>query len=99
MPTPTAPTAVTYLRVSTTEQARRGGRDEGYSLPDQRRAVERKAQSMGAVVVEEFVEPGESGKSLSRRNAVKTHKRERNFSKRERERRERSGGRRCQRTE
>ena len=70
MPTPTAPTAVTYLRVSTTEQARRGGRDEGYSLPDQRRAVERKAQSMGAVVVEEFVEPGESGKSLSRRKAL-----------------------------
>lgn len=67
MPTPTA---VTYLRVSTTEQARRGGRDEGYSLPDQRRAVERKAQSMGAVVVEEFVEPGESGKSLSRRKAL-----------------------------
>lgn len=62
--------AVSYLRVSTTEQARRGGRDEGYSLPDQRRAVERKAASMNSVIIEEFVEPGESGKSLSRRKAL-----------------------------
>lgn len=63
-------TAVTYLRVSTTEQARRGGRAEGYSLPDQRKAVERKAQHLGAAVIEEFIEPGESGKSLKNRRAL-----------------------------
>src|SRR5690606_20855659 len=62
--------AVTYLRVSTKEQAHRGGREEGYSLPDQRKAVNRKAEGLGAVVVAEFIEPGESGKSLKNRKAL-----------------------------
>jgi hypothetical protein len=34
--------AVSYLRVSTKEQAQRGGRDEGFSLPAQREANQRK---------------------------------------------------------
>ncbi|MHB1774297.1 MAG: recombinase family protein, partial [Acidimicrobiales bacterium] len=53
--------AVSYLRVSTKEQAQRGGRDEGFSLPAQREANQRKAESLNAAIVEEFIEPGESG--------------------------------------
>ena len=64
------PCAVTYLRVSTKEQAHRGGREEGYSLPDQRKAVNRKGEALGAVIVAEFIEPGESGKSLKNRKAL-----------------------------
>ena len=43
--TDTAPmlTAVTYQRVSTKEQASKGGRDEGFSIPAQRQANSRKA--------------------------------------------------------
>jgi hypothetical protein len=33
--------AVTYLRVSTKEQAQKGGRNEGYSIPAQRRKAQR----------------------------------------------------------
>jgi len=29
-------TAITYLRVSTADQANRGGREEGFSIPAQR---------------------------------------------------------------
>ena len=36
--------AVSYLRVSTKEQAERGGRDEGFSIPAQREANLRKAR-------------------------------------------------------
>ncbi|MGI8493621.1 MAG: recombinase family protein, partial [Acidimicrobiales bacterium] len=58
--------AVSYLRFSTKEQAERGGRDEGFSLPAQREANQRKAESLNAVIVEEFIEPGESGTSTDR---------------------------------
>jgi DNA invertase Pin-like site-specific DNA recombinase len=58
--------AVSYLRVSTKEQAQRGGRDEGFSLPAQREANQRKAESLNAVIVEEFIEPGESGTTTDR---------------------------------
>jgi len=58
--------AVSYLRVSTKEQAERGGRDEGFSLPAQREANQRKVESVGAIIVEEFIEPGESGASTDR---------------------------------
>lgn len=57
-----AKNAVSYLRVSTREQAERDGDPEGYSLPAQRKANRRKAATKEAVVVEEFVERGESGK-------------------------------------
>ena len=40
-------TAVTYQRVSTKEQASKGGRDEGFSIPAQREANTRKAESLG----------------------------------------------------
>ncbi len=58
--------AVTYLRVSTRDQAERDGAAEGYSLPAQRDACLRKAESLGVPVVTEFVDRGESGRSLNR---------------------------------
>ncbi|EWT04013.1 recombinase, partial [Intrasporangium chromatireducens Q5-1] len=58
--------AVSYLRVSTREQAERGGADEGFSIPAQREANNRKAEQLGAVVVEEFVDAGASAKSADR---------------------------------
>ncbi|MGH3904680.1 MAG: recombinase family protein [Pseudonocardiaceae bacterium] len=59
-------TAVSYLRVSTKEQAEKGGQAEGFSVPFQREAVRRKTESMGAVIVAEFVDAGESAKSADR---------------------------------
>ncbi|MFI1955926.1 recombinase family protein, partial [Streptomyces xinghaiensis] len=59
-------TAVAYLRVSTKEQAQKGGQAEGYSIPAQREALRRKAESLGAVIVTEFVDAGESAKSADR---------------------------------
>ena len=59
-------TAVIYLRVSTKEQAAKGGEAEGYSIPAQREACRRKAASLGAVVVEEFADRGESAKTADR---------------------------------
>lgn len=58
--------AVSYLRVSTREQAERGGREEGFSIPAQRDANKKKAQAVGAMVVKEFVERGVSGTSTNR---------------------------------
>ncbi len=58
--------AVSYLRVSTREQAERGGADEGFSIPAQREANQRKATELGARVVREFIDAGESGRSADR---------------------------------
>lgn len=58
--------AVSYLRVSTKEQAERDGDPEGYSIPAQREANRRKAATFGAVVVREFVDRGESARSANR---------------------------------
>ena len=58
--------AVTYQRVSTKEQATTGGRDEGFSIPAQREANRRKAETLGAQVVAEFVDAGESARSAKR---------------------------------
>jgi len=60
------PTAVLYLRVSTKEQAERDGDPEGYSIPAQREACLRRASTLEAVVVEEFVDRGESARSADR---------------------------------
>ncbi|GFZ88690.1 recombinase family protein [Nesterenkonia alkaliphila] len=59
-------TAVTYQRVSTKEQAAKGGRDEGFSIPAQREANARKAEALGARIVAEFVDAGESARSADR---------------------------------
>jgi site-specific DNA recombinase len=58
--------AVVYLRVSTKEQATRGGEVEGYSIPAQREACKRKAASLKAAVIEEFADRGESAKTADR---------------------------------
>lgn len=59
--------AVSYLRVSTHDQAERGGgADEGFSIPAQREANKKKAASLGAFVVKEFVDRGASAKSADR---------------------------------
>ena len=63
--------AVSYLRVSTREQARRGGRDEGFSIPAQRAANKRKALAMGAIIAKEFVEGGVSA-TTTRRPALQS---------------------------
>ena len=58
--------AVSYLRVSTKEQAEKGGKEEGFSIPAQREANQHKAAQLGAVVIEEFVDAGESAKKADR---------------------------------
>ena len=60
------PLAVSYLRVSTKEQAERDGDPEGYSIPAQREANRRMATTLGADIVEEFVDRGESARSADR---------------------------------
>jgi site-specific DNA recombinase len=59
-------TAVIYLRVSTRRQARSGGEVEGYSIPAQREACRRKAEELGATVLEEYVDAGASARSADR---------------------------------
>jgi len=63
--------ALIYLRVSSSQQADKDYDSEGYSLPAQRAACERKAESLGAVVEEEFVERGESATTTANRPALK----------------------------
>jgi site-specific DNA recombinase len=59
--------AVSYIRVSTRNQAERGGENiEGFSLPAQREANKRKASDLGAFVVKEFADRGQSAKSADR---------------------------------
>ncbi|HJP67101.1 MAG TPA: recombinase family protein [Actinomycetota bacterium] len=55
--------AVIYLRVSTTKQVNKDELDpEGYSLPAQRESCIRKATQLGAQVVDEYADRGESAK-------------------------------------
>lgn len=58
--------AVIYLRVSTAQQAKTDRDAEGYSIPAQREACHRRAASLGAVVVDEYVDAGESARSSDR---------------------------------
>src|ERR1700722_14145058 len=58
--------AAIYLRVSTKEQAEKDGDPEGYSIPAQRGACLRRASALGAEVIEEFVDAGESARSIDR---------------------------------
>lgn len=59
-------TAFVYLRVSTKEQAQRGGTAEGYSIPTQRSACYLKSEQLGATVAAEYVDAGESARSAKR---------------------------------
>jgi site-specific DNA recombinase len=58
--------AVIYLRVSTSRQATKNGEAEGYSIPAQRSACERKVADLGAEVVQEFIDAGASARSADR---------------------------------
>ncbi len=58
--------AAIYLRVSTNAQAKRNREPEGYSIPAQREACLRKAASLHAEVVHEYVDRGESAKTADR---------------------------------
>lgn len=58
--------AIIYLRVSTKEQAEKGGSAEGFSIPAQREACLQKAEGLRAVVVDEFSDRGESARSADR---------------------------------
>ena len=66
--TATKQRAVIYLRVSTRDQAKRGGEAEGFSIPAQREACLRKAEALGAEVIGEYVDAGESARSANRPN-------------------------------
>ncbi len=63
--------AVIYLRVSTAKQVHRDDDPDGYSLPAQREACDRKAESLDAEVVAVFVDRGESAKTADRREFQK----------------------------
>src|SRR5947207_8662049 len=63
--------AVIYLRVSTAKQANKDDDPDGYSLPAQREACERKAEALDAEVVAVFVDRGESAKTADRREFQK----------------------------
>ncbi len=67
---PTCTRAVIYLRVSSRGQVETDYDSEGFSLPAQRLACTRKASALGAEVVGEFVEKGESGTSVKGRRAL-----------------------------
>jgi site-specific DNA recombinase len=59
--------AVLYLRVSTPSQVHTDYNPEGISIPAQRDAGTRKAASLDADVVREFVEPGRTATSIEKR--------------------------------
>jgi site-specific DNA recombinase len=63
--------AVLYLRVSTSAQADKDHDPEGYSIPAQCEACLNKAAQLEALVVDEYVDRGESAKSTDR-PALKT---------------------------
>ena len=58
--------AVIYLRVSTAQQANTDRDAEGFSIPAQREACLRKAESLGAEVIQEYVDAGESARTAQR---------------------------------
>src|SRR6266498_3225764 len=60
--------AVIYIRVSTAKQAGKDDDPDGYSLPAQKDACLRKAEALGAEVVEVFIDKGESAKTADRRD-------------------------------
>ena len=55
-PPKTAAAAVSYLRVSTREQAEKGGTDEGFSIPAQLKLLRGYAADRRLTVTEEFVD-------------------------------------------
>ena len=58
--------AVIYVRVSTSRQADKDFDRDGFSIPSQREACIKKAQSLSAVVVDEYLDRGESARTADR---------------------------------
>ncbi len=58
--------AVSYVRVSTQEQAAGGRTGDGFSIPAQKEYNQAKAHTLGALVAKEFVDRGVSGTTLNR---------------------------------
>ncbi len=58
--------AVSYLRVSTREQAERGGTDEGLRSPRSAKPTRGRQDELGARIVREFIDAGESARSADR---------------------------------
>jgi site-specific DNA recombinase len=63
--------AVLLLRVSSSGQVKTDYDPEGLSIPTQRNGGTRKAESLNADVVREYIEPGVSGGSMTKRKAFK----------------------------
>jgi site-specific DNA recombinase len=59
--------ALLYLRVSTPGQVNTDYNPEGISIPAQREAGQRKARELGAVIVDEYIEPGRTATSIEKR--------------------------------
>ncbi len=59
-------TAVIYLRVSSTGQLQTAHDPEGYSIPGQRDTCRRLADTLGATIIAEYVEPGRTGTNVRR---------------------------------
>jgi site-specific DNA recombinase len=58
--------AVIYLRVSSASQADKDFDAEGFSIPGQREACVREADKLGAEVVDEYIDRGESARTAKR---------------------------------
>jgi site-specific DNA recombinase len=58
--------AVVYLRVSTASQVHTDRDAEGFSIPAQREACYRKAETLGATVSDEYTDAGESARKSDR---------------------------------
>lgn len=63
--------AVIYLRVSSAGQVNKDFDPEGYSIPGQRDACHRRAELLGATVVAEYVEYGESATAMTHRGELR----------------------------
>lgn len=61
--------AIAYYRVSSTGQVNTDYDPEGISLPAQRVACTERARELGVVLVDEYLDPGRSGKSIDQRPA------------------------------
>ncbi|ABD10294.1 Recombinase [Frankia casuarinae] len=61
--------AIAYYRVSSSGQVNTDYDPEGISLPAQRVACKQRARELGVVLVDEYIDPGKSGKTIDQRPA------------------------------
>lgn len=61
--------AVIYLRVSSVGQVKTDYDPEGISIPAQRVKCQRKAEQLGLIIVDEYIEPGRTATEMSKRVA------------------------------